>query len=433
MAKSKKYDLPPIQITAAGKTDEEQEHNLSVVAPSPGYPTAMHVLGDAIEKRSDTTVFDFTPQVVNIQYRIDGVWHKMPPMDRETGDFMMASLKQLAGMNYRERRARQEGRFQALLLKRKYKVRLQSQGIKSGERIAMYLNIPEPKIDTLTEMGINAKVLQGLEKELAKDTGMILVSAMPGEGFTATWRATLNACDRLMRDFYVFEEQTRVEPEVINVKSVTFDESKGQTAFTPMPAILLQQPNVLAFTEPKSGENINQILGLSETEYLVFTRTHGKHCIDALLRFIALKPDLKRLAAQLNVVINMRIVRKLCEECRVGYTPHPKLLQQLGIPQGRIRQFYKPFVFEPGMLDEDQKEIVPCSTCCGIGYFERTGIFEVLTVSDQFRQALSKSPRMDVLSAAAKQGRHVSMRDMGVLAVASGTTSLDEIQRVLNK
>ena len=223
MAKSKKYDLPPIQITAAGKTDEEQEHNLSVVAPSPGYPTAMHVLGDAIEKRSDTTVFDFTPQVVNIQYRIDGVWHKMPPMDRETGDFMMASLKQLAGMNYRERRARQEGRFQALLLKRKYKVRLQSQGIKSGERIAMYLNIPEPKIDTLTEMGINAKVLQGLEKELAKDTGMILVSAMPGEGFTATWRATLNACDRLIRDFYVFEEQTRVEPEVINVKSVTYD------------------------------------------------------------------------------------------------------------------------------------------------------------------------------------------------------------------
>ena len=433
MAKSKNHDLPPIQITAAGNTAEEQERNLSVVAPSPGYPTAVHVLSDAIEKRSDTTVFDFTPQIVNVQYKIDGIWHKMPPMDRETGDFMMASLKQLAGMNYRERRARQEGRFQALLMKRKYKVRLLSQGIQTGERIAMYLNIPEPSIDTLADMGINAKVLSGLDEELSRDSGMILVSAMPGEGFTATWRATLNACDRLMRDFYVFEEKTRVEEEVINVKSVTYDESKGETAFTPMPAILLQQPNVLAFTEPTSGDVVNQMLGLAESEYQVFTRIHGKHCIDALLRLVTLKPDLKRLAEQLQVVINMRIVRKLCEECRVAYPPHPKLLQQLGIPQGRIRQFFKPFVFEPGMVDEDQREIEPCKNCSGIGYYERTGIFEILKLTDEFRKVLASSPRMDTLTAVAKKHRHISLRDMGVLAVASGTTSLEEIQRVMSK
>ena len=433
MAKSKNHDLPPIQITAAGDTDEEREHNLSVVAPSPGYPTAVHVLCDAIEKRSATTVFDFTPQIVNIQYKIDGMWHKMPPMDRETGDYMMASLKQLAGMKYRERRARQEGRFQGMLMKKKYKVRLLSQGIKTGERIAMYLNIPEPSIDTLEEMGMNGKVLAGLEKQLSRDTGMILVSAMPGEGFTATWRATLNACDRLMRDFYVFEEKSRSEPEVINVKSVPYDESKGETAFTPMPNILLQQPNVLAFTEPTSGENINQMLGLSEKEYLIFTRMHGKHCIDALLRLVALKPDRERLAEQLQVIVNMRIIRKLCAECRLAYQPHPKLLQQLGIPQGRIREFYKPFVYEPGMVDENEDEIEPCSHCSGIGYYERTGLFEVLTVTDEFREVLIKNPRMDALAAVARKHRHIGLRDMGVLGVATGTTSLEEIQRVISK
>lgn len=433
MAKSKKHDLPPIQITAAGRNAEEQQRNLNVVAPSPGYPTAVHLLCDAIEKRSDTTVLDFTPQIVNIQYRIDGMWHKMPPMDRETGDFMMASLKQLAGMNYRERRARQEGGFQVMLMKRRYKVRLLSQGIKTGERIAMYLNIPEPSIETLTEMGINPKVLAALEEKLASDTGMILVSAMPGEGYTATWRATLGACDRYVRDYYVLEEKSRVEPEVINIKSVTYDESQGQTAFTPMPNILLQQPNVLAFTEPTNGDVINKMLGLAEKEYLVLTRIHGKHCIDALLRLVAHKPDLNRLAQQLHVVICMRIVRKLCRECRVAYTPHPKLLQQLAIPPGRIRQFYKPFVFEPGMLDENQREIDPCPNCSGIGYYERTGIFEVLHVNDEFRQVLARNPRMDTLHAVAKKHRHVNMRDMGVLAVASGITSLEEIQRVLNK
>lgn len=85
------------------------------------------------------------------------------------------------------------------------------------------------------------------------------------------------------------------------------------------------------------------------------------------------------------------------------------------------------------MLDENQREIDPCPNCSGIGYYERTGIFEVLHVNDEFRQVLARNPRMDTLHAVAKKHRHVNMRDMGVLAVASGITSLEEIQRVLNK
>ena len=114
---AKKQELPPIQLTAAGRDEKEQKANLERVMPSPGFPTCAHVICDAIEKRADTTVFDFTPQIVNIRYQIDGIWHNMPQMDRETGDFMMATMKQLAGMNYRERRARQQGQFQGLLMK----------------------------------------------------------------------------------------------------------------------------------------------------------------------------------------------------------------------------------------------------------------------------------------------------------------------------
>lgn len=433
MAKSKHHDLPPIQFTAAGKDEKEQQANLARVTPSPGFPTAVHVICDAIEKRSDTTVFDFTPQIVNIRYHIDGMWHNMPPMDRETGDFMMATLKQLAGMNFRERRARQEGRFQALLLKRKYKCRVLSQGVRTGERIAMYLNIPEPDLETLADMGIKPTIRAKLMESLNADTGMVLVSAMPGEGFTATWRAVLGACDRLMRDFYVLEEKNRVEPEVINVNSIAWDESKGQNPFTPMPNLLLQQPNVLAFTEPINGEIIDQMVGLSEKEYLVLTRIHGKHCVDALLRFIVLKPNLKKLAEQLQAVVCMRLIRKLCPECRVPYKPHPKLLAQLGLPQERVRQFYKAFEFEPGMLDEEENELEPCGQCSGIGYHGRTGVFEVLDINDAFRRVLTTTPKMEKLMAVAKANSHLSMRDMGVLEVASGSTSLEELMRVLKK
>ena len=430
---AKKQELPPIQLTAAGRDEKEQKANLERVMPSPGFPTCAHVICDAIEKRADTTVFDFTPQIVNIRYQIDGIWHNMPQMDRETGDFMMATMKQLAGMNYRERRARQQGQFQGLLMKQKYKCRVLSQGVKGGERIALYINIPQPSIETLEEMGINPKIKEKLMTALNADKGMVITSAMPGEGFTATWRATLGACDRLTRDFYVLEEKNSVEPEVINIVSKTFDASKGETAFTPMPNLLLLEPNVLAFTDPASKDVVDEIIGLSEKNYLVLTRVHGKHCLDALLRFLVYKPNLKRLSEQLQSVVCMRVIRKLCEECRIPYTPHPKLLAQLGIPQGRVRHFFKAFEFEPGMLDEDENEIEPCSHCAGIGYRERTGIFEVLQVTDPFRKVLREKPRMDHMMAAAKASRHISMREMGILAVASGLTSLEELQRVLKK
>ena len=199
---AKKQELPPVQLTAAGKDDKEQQENLDRIIPSPGYPTCAHLICDAIEKRSDTTVFDFTPQLVNIRYRIDGIWHTMPQMDRETGDFMMATLKQLAGMNYRERRARQEGAFQAMLMKKKYKCRVVSQGVKTGERIALYINIPQPPTETLEDLGINKAIKAKLMNALNANRGIVLVGALPAEGFTTIWRATLNACDRLMRDFF---------------------------------------------------------------------------------------------------------------------------------------------------------------------------------------------------------------------------------------
>ena len=83
------------------------------------------------------------------------------------------------------------------------------------------------------------------------------------------------------------------------------------------------------------------------------------------------------------------------------------------------------------MLDEDEKEIEPCQTCSGIGFRGRTGIFEVLTMTDEIRATAKASPRVDKLDAAAKQLGHVSMLMEGVVLIAKGATSLEELQRVL--
>ena len=425
--------IPPIQFTPAGASADEQDETLKIVKPSPGFLAATQLMAEAIQKESETTVLDFTPQQVTVRFLIDGLWHTGTPMDRETGDFMLATLKKIAGLEFRERRARQEGKFVTQYLKTKQKVRLVSQGIKTGERVAIYLDWKKPPMEKADQLGMRPNMIKQLSPILENpETGLVLVAGLPGEGYTSVWRGVLDTCDRLTRDYFVIEEKTEVEQEVINIFSVEFDRSKGETAMSPITQLLLKQPDVLAFNDLADGKTLDEIIQLSIKKKMpIFARAPGKHAIDALLRLSALNPDVEQFAQRLNVVVAMRIIRKLCDKCKVPFAPHPSLLQKLGIPPGRIGQLYKPFVFQPGMLDDKEKEIVPCSKCHGIGYKGRTGIFELLNVNDEFRQALIQTPRMDKLMAVAQRNGHVSMQQEGIVLVARGITSIEELQRVL--
>lgn len=426
-------DYAPPQFVAAGETEEEKEANLESVLPSPGFPAFTELMVEAIEKRSEITVLDFSPNQVNIRYKIDGIWHAMAPMDRETGDYMLASLKQIAGLEYRDRRSRQEGNFRTDYLKRKTKCRVVTQGIKTGERVALYVDIPKPTLDTVEQLGMRERMKDDLTAQLADSgNGLTLYCALPGQGYTTGWRAVLNACDRFTRDYYVIEEASRQEPEVINVGSITYDESKGEDAFTPMPQLLLKEPNFIAFSEIKDAAMLDQICDLSKQQDLpTLTRLHGKNALDGLLRLLLIKSDRQKLVEQLEAVVAMRVIRKLCEECRVAFRPNPMLLQKLGIPPGRIQNLYNPFPWKPEMVDENGKEILPCEHCHGIGYIERTGIFEMLKVTNPIRQVLLQNPNINQLTAEVRKHGHVTFRDEGVLLVAKGVTSVEELQRVL--
>ena len=102
-------ELPPIKFSADGKSDDAKKANLDAVLPSPGYPDAALLIADAMTKRADLIVLDYSAQAVKIRLQIDGLWHELPPRDRASGDYMLATLKKLADLNYMERRARQEG------------------------------------------------------------------------------------------------------------------------------------------------------------------------------------------------------------------------------------------------------------------------------------------------------------------------------------
>ena len=423
----------PVEFTPAGETDEERDAVLEQLADSQGFPAATTIVAEAIHKDADVTVLDFTQQQVTVRFRVDGMWHPGVPMDRETGDYMLAVLKKLAGANYQERRKKQKGMFATAFLKGKQKFKLISQGTQTGERVALYLDYKRPSFDRLEDCGMRQSMISQVVDLMNMSTGgWFLVSAVPGEGYTTSWRAALDSCDRLTRDFFVIEDCNKVEPEVINIGSITFDPAKGETHMTPLPQLLLREPDVLSVSEIPDGKMLDKLCNQSTiNEIPIYLRHPGKNAVDALLRVLALKPDANKFLASLSGVLCMRLVRKLCENCRQAYVPHPQLLQKLGLPAGRIEKLYRPFIYKPGMVDEDENEIPPCRECSGIGYRGRTGIFELLKVTPAFRNAAAKTLSLSALTAAAKQEGHITQTQEAAVLIARGVTSVEELQRML--
>jgi type II secretory ATPase GspE/PulE/Tfp pilus assembly ATPase PilB-like protein len=133
----------------------------------------------------------------------------------------------------------------------------------------------------------------------------------------------------------------------------------------------------------------------------------------------------REFAKTVTAVMCTRLIRKLCEKCKVGYQPTPELSKKLGLPEGKIETIYR-----SPKPEEIEK---PCEGCGGLGFFGRTAIFELLVVDDQIRQILLKDPKLELVKKATRGAGMRSFQEEGVLMIAKGVTSLAELQRVLKQ
>ena len=132
-----------------------------------------------------------------------------------------------------------------------------------------------------------------------------------------------------------------------------------------------------------------------------------------------------RATTTVTAVLCTRLIRKLCDACKVAYTPTPDLLKKLGIPQGKVEALYR-----SPKPEEVEK---PCKECAGLGFKGRTGIFELLEVDDQMREVLLKKPQLELARKVARAAGMRPLQEEGLLLVAKGVTSLAELQRVLKE
>lgn len=427
---------PPVEFTPmGGKSDQEDQANLIQARQSFGIVPAKEVIADAVLRHADRVMLDFTREAVGMRIDIDGVWHPLNPMDRQRGDMMLAVLKKIANLNVQDRRSRQIGKMGVKFEGRKLKVAFASQGTPTGERAVLTIVDDKKKITKLDKLGMRDKLVEQFRQLSEHRGGLFIISAPPGRGgLSTTWSAAVGTTDRYMRDFVAIEDKNNPEPEVENVESVRYNAAAGEGPLSLLPNILLKQPDVLLCPEVPNAETMRELVELTEDDQLsVFVSVRAKEASEALLRCLAMKPDPQQFAESLQLVLNTRLMRRLCDKCKQPFQPPPQLLQRLGIPQGRVGVFYQQWTPPPPEAQPKKKNEEPeiCRFCSGLGYRGQIAICELMVIDDRLRQVMLTQPKIELLRQASRQAGNPTLQEEGVLLVATGISSLNELQRAL--
>lgn len=419
---------PPVDLMAvAAKEERDNQANLITARQSPGYILVKELIADMVDRRSDKAILDYTQQAVVIRQHIDGVWHNSDGRDRESGDVMLAVMKTLANLNASERRKKQESKFTVKYKDHSFVCPISSQGVQTGERVVVQLlGGYQKSFKRFDDLGMRTKLAEEWAELLARDKGLLVISGMPEGGLTTLADVSLMETDRLLRDFISIEEVNHREREIENIDHALYDVSKGETAASIIPQLIRKYPNVYVMRDFSDPEASKLLIGEArDEERLVITTVQAKDAAEALLRILQLKVPHRDFASIVTAVCCTRLIRKLCDSCKVAYPPPPELLKKLGIPPGKVETLYR-----SPKPEEIEK---PCKECSGIGLKGRTALFELLVVDDKVREVLLKQPKVDLLRKAARLAGMRTFQEEGVLLVAKGVTSLAELQRVLKE
>ncbi len=416
-----------VDLLALGAAEErDNQANLITARQSPGYLLVKELIADMAGRRGDRVVLDYTQQGVSAKYLIDGVWHNGETRERESGDIMLAVMKTLANLNMSERRKKQEGKFGAKYEGHNYLCPITSQGVQTGERVVLsLLGGQQRSFTSYEDLGMRPKLAEQWSTIMASDKGLVILSAMPEGGLTTLTDISLGETDRLLRDFFSIEPLSHREREIENIEVTTYDDKAGETPATILPKLIRKYPNVYVLRDFSDPEAAKLLLREIDEDRLVVTSVHAKEAAEVLLRMLQMNVPAKEFSAKVTAVLCERLVRKLCDSCKVAYAPTPDLLKRLGIPAGKVEALYR--VPKPEEIEK------PCPQCAGVGFIGRIGMFELLVADDKVREVLRKAPQLELLRKAARAAGMRTFQEEGLLLVAKGVTSLTELQRVLKQ
>jgi general secretion pathway protein E len=374
------------------------------------------LMRDAHDASASDIHLEATRDGLAVRFRLDGVLVPAPEPPSGLQHAVVSRVKLLAELDIAERRRPQDGRIRVRLESRELDLRVSTAPTLFGESVVLRLLDRGGRPVRLVELGMPETVLHGVTALAGRAHGMLLVTGPTGSGKTTTLYAALQG--RATGNEKIITVEDPVEYHLDGVTQVPVHRQAGVSFASALRSILRQDPDVVMIGEMRDPETAEIAIQAAMTGHLVFSTLHTNDAIGAIPRLLDLGIPDYLVSATLEGVLAQRLVRAICTACRETYTPDPARVAVLagtsvaaatGIELTRGRG---------------------CAACRETGFRGRIGLFELLTLDDTMRDAVSRRASRAELRDLARASGMISLRDDGWQKVCAGITTVEEVLRV---
>jgi type IV pilus assembly protein PilB len=363
------------------------------------------------------------PQELNslVRFRIDGILHDVLIFPKNLHEQIVSRIKVLSRLRTDEHLAPQDGKMRMQIDVDDIDLRVSILPITDGEKVVLRLLTSRLKLFSLIDLGMNENDLKKVNRGYSKSYGMILSTGPTGSGKTTSIYAILKILNTREKNITTIEDP--VEYRIKGVNQIQVNPKTNLTFASGLRSILRQDPNIVFVGEIRDGETAGIAVNAALTGHLVLSTLHTNDAATALPRLTDMQIEPFLVASTVNVIIGQRLVRKICEMCKMSEM----------VSRNEFTKNFTADVVNKHFGESNEVRIYKgkgCKICHGTGYVGRLGVFEVLEVTKEIKKLISEKVDSDIILKKALDEGMTTMMDDGLDKVAKGMTTLEEVLRV---
>ena len=393
--------------------DESKENELTDAAnETPIIRFVNLVLQQAVRAQASDIHFEPFEEEFKIRYRVDGALYEMSPPPKSLALAVISRIKVIADLNIAEHRIPQDGRIKMTIEGRPVDLRVSTLPTQFGESVVLrVLDKSAVNLD-LDNLGLPEPVKTGIRDAVRRPNGIFIVTGPTGSGKTTTLYSALREVNEIETKLLTAEDP--VEYELEGIMQVPVNHQVGLDFARALRAFLRQDPDKIMVGEIRDIETARIAVQASLTGHVVLSTLRTNDAPGAITRLIDMGLEPFLLSASLEFVLAQRLVRKICPSCKQEFEPKKDVLAELDLKAEEIGE--RKFYFGAG-----------CEECSNAGYRGRTGLFEMIKVTDAFREMINSGAATLVLRQNAIEQGMRTLREDGIRSIFDGETTVEEV------
>lgn len=401
----------PVELFLDDKEITEGDQDASVIK------FVNQIVWEAFRDRSTDIHFEPQEDELRIRYRIDGILHQapMPPQLKRYQAAIISRIKVMSGMNIAEKRLPQDGRINVRIKGEELDIRVSTVPTVYGESVSLRLLTRGKIFFSLDKLGFSPQDESQIRELIVKPHGIILITGPTGSGKSTSLYAMLSSINSVTKRIITVEEP--VEYELKGINQIAMRPEIGLNFAMGLRHILRQDPNVIMVGEIRDLETAEIAIRAALTGHLVFSTLHTNDAPSAFTRLIDMGIEPFLVASSVEAIMAQRLVRTICQKCRLEQKVDHEYLRRIGYPEAEIptAKFWKG---------------AGCEECRLLGYQGRLAIYELMVMTENLRpMILQRAPASTIAQRAIECGMRTLRMD-GWNKVRNGVTTIEEVLRV---